>query len=205
MRRQKRLVALVAVTNCHQTTIPSLISRVALHLFPRTLIIRLCILSVTCHQMRCSEGLYSSGSIAQFAALAGERRPDYFPTPFTRWGAGFAPDSFLHAAITANLLEDSFIRELPYLWLVAAGFVFAILFGLSAGDLSFRDSSWIVTVLTLSIVVISAWLFARAPCIRVSNAFALTASYRLSRVALLPSYAGQAGAARHTRSVLVGL
>lgn len=86
------------------------------------------------------------------SAMPDERRPDHFPTPFTRWGHGYTPGSLVHANVMANLLDDAFIRELPRWQVALGGLLVAILFGLLTLNLSFGGSSLLTFVLALALL-----------------------------------------------------
>ena len=93
------------------------------------------------------------------SAMPDERRPDHFPTPMTRWGAGYSPGSFVHANVAANLLDENFLSSVGLLTAAAIGCLLAMAFGFGTINLSLRNSSLIAILLAFSIASISYWLF----------------------------------------------
>jgi adenylate cyclase len=93
------------------------------------------------------------------SAMPNERRPDHYPTPYTRWGIGYAPGALIHATVIANLLYEGFIAEVPALLAVLAGLTIALSFGLFTFELSFLNSSLIAAVTAILASGFSFWLF----------------------------------------------
>ncbi len=44
--------------------------------------------------------------------------PDHFPVPFTRWEGGYMPGVEIHATIAQNLLQETYIRPIPFSGLI---------------------------------------------------------------------------------------
>jgi len=91
-----------------------------------------------------------------------ERRPDHFPTPFSRWGGGYSPGSLVHANVAANLLEERFLQRTPILATAGVGLMLALLYGLTTLRMSFRSSSLIGGGLIALIFAGSFWAFAQS-------------------------------------------
>jgi len=92
-------------------------------------------------------------------AMADERRPDHFPTPFTRWGGAYAPGSLVHANTAANLLNGSFINAASLPLTALVGFLIAAIFGFATFKLSFGLSSTIMGAASLSLLIASYFMF----------------------------------------------
>jgi len=99
------------------------------------------------------------GVSTQSIAMPNERRPDHFPTPFTRWGEGYASGSLVHANVAANLLEKRFIDSVSIVVAAAMGFILATIFGVVTFKLGFRSSSAIAGGLMLVLLLTSYALF----------------------------------------------
>jgi adenylate cyclase len=87
------------------------------------------------------------------SAMPEERRPDHFPTPFTRWGEGYSPGSMVHANVAAALLGRGFMEASPLLLTCLAGLLLAIIYGLVTFNLSLITSTWIASGLTLAVFI----------------------------------------------------
>jgi len=96
------------------------------------------------------------------SAMPDERRPDHFPIPYTRWGAGYAPGSIVHANIAANLLSGSFITAGSLSLTALTGFLIAIAFGIGTLNLEFRQSSLIALLSGVTILISSFVAFVNA-------------------------------------------
>ena len=90
-----------------------------------------------------------------------ERRPDHFPTPFSRWGGGYSPGSLVHANVAANLLQERFMQRTPMLATALVGLLLALLYGLTTLKLSFSNSSLIGGGLIVLIFAGSFWAFSQ--------------------------------------------
>jgi adenylate cyclase len=89
-----------------------------------------------------------------------ERRPDHFPTPFTRGGGGYAPGSLIHMNVIANLLQHRFITATPLPLLALLGFLLATAYGLATLRIGFIASSLLAGLLAVLLLAGSFWLFA---------------------------------------------
>jgi adenylate cyclase len=93
------------------------------------------------------------------SAMPDERRPDHFPTPYTRWGTGYTPGSLVHANVAANLLTNHFLKSVSITTAAGCGFLLAAAFGFLTINLSFRTSTTIAVITTAIISLTSFWLF----------------------------------------------
>jgi adenylate cyclase len=62
------------------------------------------------------------------SVMPGSRTPDHYPTPFTRWGGGYMPGSFIHANIVANLLYGAPIAFTPRPVMALVGLLLAAVY-----------------------------------------------------------------------------
>ncbi len=56
--------------------------------------------------------------------------PDYFPTPFTRWGGGYMSGVEIHGNLAANLIQDNIIQVFPVFWILLISFGICVLTGM---------------------------------------------------------------------------
>ncbi|MGI9290870.1 MAG: CHASE2 domain-containing protein [Gammaproteobacteria bacterium] len=93
------------------------------------------------------------------SAMPEERRPDHFPTPFTRWGEGYSPGSMVHANVAAALLGRGFIREIPLMLVWLAGFLIALIYGAVTMRAEFKTSAIVAAVTGFILLIVSYQLF----------------------------------------------